>query len=166
MKQLANGHKFAPQYIEGSLKFSPYVRDAIVLGDETVDYVSAIINIDFDSVSKWAEDHHIAFTTFADLSQKPQVYKLLQKDIERVNRNLSEPSMIKRFALLHKEFDPDEAELTRTRKLRRSFVEERYGDLINAIYSGQQEVMAEAEVKYRDGRKGKITTAIRIVTVD
>ena len=113
-------------------------------------------------VGKWAERNHIPFTTFVDLSQKKDVADLVQKDLVRVNSYLPEQATVRKFVLLHKEFDPDEAELTRTRKLRRGFVEERYKDLIDAIYKGGDRVSVEAPVTYRDGRKGIVTTTIMV----
>jgi long-chain acyl-CoA synthetase len=117
------------------------------------------------NVSKWAEDRKLPFTTFVDLSQKAEIAELVQKDIKGVNRVLPEPSRVKKYVLLHKEFDPDEAELTRTRKLRRRFFKERYQELINAIYADKEKVEVKAAVKYRDGRTGTISTALRIRSV-
>jgi long-chain acyl-CoA synthetase len=162
MGELRSGIKFAPQYIEGRLRFSPYIRDAMVLGDKEKDFVSAIINIDFAMVSKWAQRHHLNYTTFVDLSQKTEVAELVKKDLVRVNSYLPETSRVKKFVLLHKEFDADEAELTRTRKLRRGFMAERYKDLIEAIYTADKEIKVEAPVTYRDGRKGIVTTVIKV----
>jgi len=165
MAQLSSGVKYAPQYIEGRLRFSPYIKDAMVVGGKDKDFVSAIINIDFAMVGKWAERNRLPYTTFVDLSQKAEVADLVQKDLVRVNSYLPELSRVKKFVLMHKEFDPDEAELTRTRKLRREFMEERYRDLIGGIYSGSEETKVEAAVTYRDGRKGIVTTSIKIRSV-
>jgi len=165
MVELPSGRKFAPSYIEGKLRFSPYIKDCMVIGGPDKPFVSAMINIDFENVSDWAEDHRINYTTFVDLSQKDEVYGLILKDIERVNKYLAEDMKIKRFVDLHKEFDPDEAELTRSRKLRRKFVENRYAGVINAIYSGKDGFEIEAPVKYRDGRTGMIRTTIRVKDV-
>jgi long-chain acyl-CoA synthetase len=165
MLTLRDGASFSPSYIEGRLKFCPYIKDVMVCGDENTDYVSAIIQINYGNVGKWAEDHHINYTTFVDLSQKPEVYDLTQKYVEKVNRLLPERGRIKRYIHLHKEFDPDEAELTRTRKLRRSFMEERYKDMIGVLYSDEATFTATADVKYRDGRRGKITTPLQIRTL-
>jgi|Deesub1362B_J571_1020462.scaffolds.fasta_scaffold06453_2 long-chain acyl-CoA synthetase len=162
MGQLSSGIKYAPQYVEGRLRFSPYIKDAMVIGGKDKDFVSAIINIDFAMVGKWAERHHIPYTTFVDLSQKEEVANLIQKDLARVNSYLPEPARVRRFVLLHKEFDADEAELTRTRKLRREFMEERYRELIQAMYSNGREVKVEAPVTYRDGRKGVVSTSIKV----
>jgi long-chain acyl-CoA synthetase len=159
---LKSGAKYAPQYIEGRLRFSPYIKDAMVIGGKDKDYVSAIVNIDFAMVGKWAERHHIPYTTFVDLSQKKETADLVRQDLERVNGYLPEQSRVRKFVLLHKEFDPDEAELTRTRKLRREFMEERYKELIDALYSKKEKIDVQAPVTYRDGRKGMVTTSINI----
>jgi len=164
--ELASGYRYSPTYIEGKLKFSPYIKDAVSIGGKERDYLSAIINIDFENIGKWAEAHQIGYTTFVDLSQKKEVAAIIKKDIERINRVLPEPSRVRKYVLLHKEFDPDEAELTRTRKLRRKFFEERYHELIEAIYQGKEEVKVEASVKYRDGRTGVVTTGLRINSIE
>ena len=165
MGELSSGAKYAPQYIEGRLRFSPYIKDAMVIGGKDKDFVSAIINIDFAMVGKWAESNRLPYTTFVDLSQKTEVADLIRKDLLRVNSYLPEPARAKRFVLMHKEFDPDEAELTRTRKLRREFMEDRYKDLIRGIYEDSKEIKVEAAVTYRDGRKGTVSTAIKVRTV-
>ncbi|PJF39662.1 MAG: long-chain fatty acid--CoA ligase [Phototrophicales bacterium] len=162
MIELANGERFSPQYIEGRLKFSPYIQDVMALGNTDVDFVSAIVIIDFENVSRWAEKNAVSFTTFVDLSQKPEIYDLITQDIERVNATLPEQSRIRKFVILHKVFDADEAELTRTRKLRRSVLEDKYGDLINAMYNDRDEVTVRAEVQYQDGRSGVIEMPIQI----
>jgi long-chain acyl-CoA synthetase len=159
---LKSGAKYAPQYIEGRLRFSPYIKDAMVIGGKDKDYVSAILNIDFAMVGKWAERNRITYTTFVDLSQKTEVADLVRKDLERVNGYLPEQSRVQKFVLLHKEFDPDEAELTRTRKLRREFMEQRYKELIEAVYGGKDKIDVQAPVTYRDGRKGLVTTSIKV----
>lgn len=165
MGELSSGAKYAPQYIEGRLRFSPYIKDAMVIGGKDKDFVSAIVNIDFAMVGKWAERHHIPFTTFVDLSQKNEVADLVRQDLARVNGYLPDQSHVKKFVLLHKEFDPDEAELTRTRKLRREFMEERYKDLIDALYGDKDKVDVQAPVTYRDGRKGVVTTGIKVRSI-
>ncbi|MBN1644163.1 MAG: AMP-binding protein, partial [Dehalococcoidales bacterium] len=166
MGELRSGIKYAPQYIEGRLRFSPYIKDAMVIGGKDKDYVSAIVNIDFKMVGKWAEKRHIPYTTFVDLSQKDEIADLILKDIQRVNGYLPESSRARKFVLMHKEFDADEAELTRTRKLRREFMEARYIDLITAIYQDKKEIQISAPVTYRDGRKGNVTTGIKIRTIE
>jgi len=162
MGVLKSGAKYAPQYIEGRLRFSPYIKDAMVIGGKDREYVAAIINIDFAMVGKWAERHRLPYTTFVDLSQKKEVADLVRQDLERVNGYLPEPSRVRKFVLLHKEFDPDEAELTRTRKLRREFMEQRYKELIDALYGGKDKVDVQAPVTYRDGRKGVVATGIQV----
>ena len=166
MDELAGGAKFSPQYIEVRLKFSPYIRDVMVVGGGDKPYVAALVNIDYDNVGKWAERRRIPYTTFADLSQKPEVYDLIRKDIQRINRTLPEPARVRKYVLLNKELDPDEAELTRTRKLRRAFVASRYGDLVTAVYDDKCDVDLEAQVKYRDGRVRTTKTTIKIVSVE
>jgi long-chain acyl-CoA synthetase len=137
----------------------------MVIGGKDKDFVSAIINMDFAMVGKWAERNHLPYTTFVDLSQKEEVAALVRKDLVRVNGYLPGGARVKKFVLLHKEFDPDEAELTRTRKLRREFMEERYRELIKGIYSSNPEIKVEAPVTYRDGRKGTVSTSIKVRTV-
>ncbi len=162
LKPLSGGRKFSPQYSEVRLRFSPYIKDVLVVGGEERDYVAALVNIDLENVGRYAESNHIPYTTFTDLSQKPPVIELVREEIRRVNRTLPEYARLIRFVNLHKEFDADEAELTRTRKLRRSFVEEKYRDLIEALYGSEKEISVEAQVTYRDGRQGLIRTDIRV----
>jgi long-chain acyl-CoA synthetase len=163
---LAGGETYAPQYIEGRLKFSPYIRDVMTVGGEDRAMVTALINIDFNNVGRWAEKSGLAYTTFVDLSQKPEVYALVQSEVEQVNRTLPPPARVRRFVLLHKEFDADEGELTRTRKLRRSLLSDRYRDMIEAMYSGGDAVRVRAAVKYRDGREGVVETTVRVAALD
>lgn len=165
MIELANGEKFSPQYIEGRLKFSPYIQDVMTVGGFDMHYVTAIINIDFENVARWAEKNRISFTTFVDLSQKQEVYDLIKKEAERVNATLPPPARIQKFVILHKAFDADEAELTRTRKLRRRTLEQKYGMMLDAMYGDLDEVTVSAEVKYRDGRTGTVETAVRVCRV-
>lgn len=162
LNQLSGGTTYAPQYIEGRLRFSPYIKDAMALGGRQRDYIAVIVIIDFENVGRWAEENHLNYTTFADLSQKDGVAELISRDILRVNEGFSEETKVKRFVLLHKEFDPDEEELTRTRKLRRSFMEERYGELVDAIYRGDRGVDIRTPVQYRDGRQAWMKTHIKI----
>ena len=163
--ELASGDKLAPQFIESRLRFSPYIKDAWVIAGPERAYTSVIIIINYDNVSRWAGQRRVAFTTFAELSQKAEVYKLVKQDIDRINSTLPPGSRVKKFVNLHKEFDPDEGELTRTRKLRRTFLEERYRELIDAIYGDKTEVPIEARVRYRDGRTGTIKTTFSIQSV-
>jgi long-chain acyl-CoA synthetase len=164
--KLTNGDKIALQFIESQLRFSPYIKDVWVLAGPDRAYASAIIIINYDSVSRWAGQRRVAYTTFADLSQRPEVYDLVKQHVARINSTLAPGSRVRKYVNLHKEFDPDEGELTRTRKLRRTFLEERYRDLINAIYSDRTEVAIEARVRYRDGRVGTIKTILRVKSVE
>jgi long-chain acyl-CoA synthetase len=164
--ELKNGEKFSPQYIETRLRFSPYIKDCIAVGGEGRDYIGALINIDYGNVGKWAEKKRMAYTTFVDLSQKPEVAGLIAGEIRKVNKEIPEFARVKRFVNLHKEFDPDEAELTRTRKLRRTFVEERYKEIIESLYQDKETMSVEAHVTYRDGRKGVIRTEINTHSVE
>jgi len=164
--ELASGDKLAPQFIESRLKFSPYIKEAWVLAGPDRAYASAIIIINYDNVSRWAGQRRVAYTTFAELSQKPEVYGLVKQDIDRINSTLPPGARVKKYVNLHKEFDPDEGELTRTRKLRRTFLEERYHELIDAIYGDKTEVPIEARVRYRDGRMGTIKTTLSIKSVE
>ena len=168
--KLNNGAMFAPKYIENKLKFSPYVREAVAFGNQK-DTVAAFINIDLEAVGNWAERRGISYTSYSDLASKIEVYDLLGRDIERVNASLAQDtqlraSQITRFLILHKELDPDDNELTRTRKVRRRFIAEKYADLIAALYSAQDSVDFDAEVTFEDGRTGSIqaTLAIRDVS--
>ncbi|MGD9099801.1 MAG: AMP-binding protein, partial [Anaerolineae bacterium] len=166
MIELASGEKFSPQFIEGRLKFNPYIRDVMTVGGTAVDYVTALISIDFENVGRWAEKSRIPYTTFVDLSQKPEVYQLIRGAVEHVNATLPPGGRVKKFVLLHKEFDADEAEMTRTRKLRRGFLAERYHEIIDAMYGDQDAVTVSAVVRYRDGREGIVETAVRIMTLE
>ncbi len=165
MIQLANGESFSPQYIEGRLKFSRFIQDVMTVGGFDMEYVTAIVIIDFDNVSRWAEKNRVNFTTYVDLTQKEEVYNLIKAEVLRVNETLPPSARIKKFVILHKAFDADEAELTRTRKLRRRALEQRYGDMLDAMYTDKSEVSVTAEVKYRDGRMGTVETAVRVMAV-
>ena len=160
--QLRSGTKYSPQYIESGLRFSTYIKDSMAIGDKTRDFVTAIIIIDFENVGRWAEINRVTYTTFTDLSQKDEVSQLIQADVERVNAALPDAAKVKRYALLHKEFDPDEQDLTRTRKLKRKALEQRYADLVEAMYAGKDELEVEAEITYQDGRKALLKTVLKI----
>jgi long-chain acyl-CoA synthetase len=164
--ELANGDTLAPQNIESQLRFSPYIKDAWVLAGPEGAYVSAIIIIDYDTVGRWAGQRRVAYTTFAELSQEPEVHELVKHDIDRVNHTLPVGYRVRKYVNLHKEFDPDEGELTRTRNLRRTFLEERYRRLIDAIYSEKTVVPIEAQVTNGDGQSGTIMTTLSIKSVD
>jgi len=160
--ELACGDRLAPQAIECQLRFSPYIRDAWVLAGPDGSFISAILVINYENVGKWAGQRKMSYATFTELSQLPEVYELVRADIARVNRDLAPSTRIEKYVNLHKELDPDEGELTRTGKLRRALLEERYGDLIRAIYGEHTEVSVEAEVRYRDGRMRTVETTIGI----
>lgn len=165
MIELAGGERFSPQFIEGRLKFSPYIRDVMAVGGEDRHFVSALIAIDFENVGRWAEKNQIGYTTFIDLSQKSEIYELVREDVERVNASLPEAAQVRRFILLHKQFDADEAEMTRTRKLRRGFLAQRYDEMLTSIYEGEESVTVRAEVQYQDGRSGLIETSVRVMSL-
>jgi long-chain acyl-CoA synthetase len=162
---LADGSKFSPQLMENKLKFSPYVREAVVVGKDRP-YVTALLNVDYGNVGKWAEDRQLAYTTYTDLSQKPEVGRLLADEVRRVNRDFPKVAKIRRFVSLYKELDADDDELTRTRKVRRTFVEQRYREIIEALYDdGLEEMKVEADIRYEDGREAKVRTAVRLMTI-
>ncbi len=152
---LTDGRKFSPQFLEARLKFSPYLRDALIVGHERP-YVTAILCIDYNTVGKWAEDHGINYTSYPELSQNPAVYDLVEKPIREVNRTLPDAAKITRFANLYKEFDADDDELTRTRKIRRAFVEDRYKNIIDTLYSDEDMLPMETNITYEDGRVAEI----------
>ena len=161
----ADGVKFAPQYIENKLKFSPYIKEAVVFGDGRP-YITAFVNIDMENVGKWAEKHGLAYTTYVDLSQKREVYDLVLEHVRRVNRELPKATNVKRFVILHKELDPDDEEITRTRKVRRGFVAQRYSYLTEGLYGDAPAVQVSADVKYQDGRQVRIQTTVRVMAVE
>ena len=164
--KLNDGSLFAPKYLENKLKFFPNIREAVTFGDGR-DYVCAFINIDLDAMASWAERNNIVYASYQELSQNPRVAEIVRGHVEQVNRDLAaDPrfagSQIRRMLILHKELDADDGELTRTRKVRRSTVNERYGVLIDAFYSGQKECFVETEVSFEDGRKGRIAATVTI----
>ena len=146
------------------MKFSPYLKDAWVIGDRKP-YVTAVICIDYNTVGKWAEDRGIAYTSYPELSQLPQVYELVKKPIMEVNKTLPDPAKIRKFVNLYKEFDADDDELTRTRKIRRSFVEERYKDIVGALYSETDTINMDTNITYEDGRVVRIKTDLKVAQV-
>ena len=168
VSRLANAERtlFAPRYLENKLKFSPYIREAVVHGMDRP-FVAAFINIDLEAVGNWAERHGLAYTSYTDLAARPEVYDLVQGEIERVNTSLAhEPQMagaqIRRFLILHKELDPDDGELTRTRKIRRRFIAEKYANLVDALYGECKEVVVDAQVVFEDGRSGTLRAELQI----
>ena len=164
--ELPGGHKVAPQSIESRLRSSPHIKDAWILAGPEGAYLTAIIVINYDNVSRWAGKNRVAFTSFAELSQAPEVYKLVRQDIDRVNQTVPAGARVKKYINLHKELDPDEGELTRTRNLKKSFLAERYRKVVDAMYSDNDAVSIEARDGYRDGRTGTIETSLRIQSVE
>ncbi len=158
---LNDGRPFSPQYLETRLKFSPYVKDSWIIGDKK-DYVTAVICIDYSVVGKWADEKKLNYTSYQELSQKSEVYDLVEKQIIMANQDLPKPAKIHKFVNLYKEFDPDDDELTRTRKLRRAFVEKRYKEILDALYSDAGSVHIDTTIKYEDGRKSHIKTDLMI----
>lgn len=164
--RLASGAIFSPKYIENKLKFYPNIQEAVVIGHER-DAVVAMINIDLSAVSSWAERNDVTYASYQELAARPEVYDIIRGHVEEVNRTLADdPQLtrcqIQRFLILHKELDADDGELTRTRKVRRRIINERYGELVDALYSDRQSVVAQTEVTYEDGRKGMIEGDLRI----
>ena len=167
--RLADGTLFAPKYLENKLKFSPFVKEAVCVGHKRP-YVAALVNIDLGSVGSWAERRNLAYTSYADLAQKPEVYELIRGEIGRVNRSLADEAtlrgaQIRRFLLLHKELDADDQEITRTRKVRRGFIAQKYAALIDALYSESEYAKVEAQVTYEDGRTATVRAEVRICDV-
>ncbi len=161
---LSDGRPFAPQYLETRLKFSPFVQEAWVIGHERP-YVTAVMCIDYSVVGKWADDRKINYTSYPELSQKPEVYDLIQRQIEEANRDLPDPAKIHKFVNLYKVFDADDEELTRTSKLRRAFVENRYKEIVDALYGEGDVVHMDTTITYEDGREQRIKTDLRIQRV-
>jgi long-chain acyl-CoA synthetase len=161
---LIDGVKFSPQFIENKLKFSPYIKEAVTVGHNR-DFIVAMICIDFASVGNWAERNRINYTTYTDLSSKTEIVDFIQKDVEKVNKGLPENAKVKRFVLLYKELDPDDDELTRTRKVRRHFVEEKYQEIIEGMYAGMDSIKIEAIIKFQDGKTATIRTVMAVRNV-
>ena len=164
--RLNDGTLFAPKYLENKLKFYPYIKEAVAFGDGR-DYAAAFINIDLQAVGNWAERRNLAYGGYTDLAGKELVYALVRECVEKVNRDLSgdqrlSGSQIRRFLILHKELDPDDGELTRTRKVRRGFIAERYADLIEALYSGVESLTIDAQVRFEDGRVGAVRAELHV----
>ncbi|HEY4769538.1 MAG TPA: AMP-binding protein, partial [Myxococcales bacterium] len=159
--RLADGTQFSPQFIENRLKFSPYVKEAVVIGQDKP-YLGALVCIDQGIVGKWAEKQKISYTTYTDLSAKPRVYDLLQREIDRVNQTLPAAAKIRKFVLLYKELDADDEELTRTRKVRRSFVEQRYAGIIAGLYADEQKIAVDTTIRYQDGRTARIQANLAV----
>ncbi len=162
--ELSDGTKFSPQLIENKLKFSLYISEAVVVGKNRP-YVAAMINMDMANVGKWAESRKIGYTTYTDLSQKDEVYDIVAGEIAQANKSLPKAAQVRKFVMLHKELDADDDEMTRTRKVRRSFVEERYAHLVEGLYGESDRLEIASDIKYRDGSGFRMETAVQIKTV-
>ena len=160
--ELHDGTRFSPQFIENKLKFSPYVKEAVVFGGGDYAFVTSLIVIDFANAGKWAERRQIPYTTFTDLAQKPEIYELVLEHTAQINADLPESARIQRLLLLHKELDADDEELTRTRKVRRRFIADRYRLLVDALYGDGEAVEIENEITYQDGTTAILQTRLRI----
>jgi long-chain acyl-CoA synthetase len=152
---------FSPQYLETRLKFSPFLKDGWIIGHEKP-YVTAVVCIDYEVVGKWADEKKLNYTSYSELSQKPEVYDLVEKQIREANKSLKPAAKIHKFVNLYKEFDADDEELTRTRKLRRAFVENRYKDIVKALYEEKDTVHMDTTITYEDGRVVHIKTDLHI----
>ena len=161
MAALDDGVAFAPQFVENKLKFSPYIKEAVALGDGRP-FVAALVNIDGTSVGRWAERRSIPYTSYTDLCLRPEVHALIRAEVEAVNLDLPTGTIICRFLVLAKELDPDDGEITRTRKLRRRLIADRYRPLIDAIYEGAPTARITTTVTYEDGRQGEIEAELRV----
>jgi long-chain acyl-CoA synthetase len=161
-----DGTRFSPAFIENKLKFSPYVEEAVVFGGEGHPEITAMLTIDMQTVGTWAEHQHIGYTTYTDLAQKPQIYELVAADVHRTNEDLPESIHVRRFLLLHKPLDPDDDEITRTRKVRRGVINERYAELIHALDEGCDRVTVHSTVTYQDGTSVERELPLAIHSMD
>ena len=162
-----DGAMFAPKYVENKLKFFSHIKEAVAFGDQRKK-VCVMVNIDFEAVGNWAERRNLPYAGYTDLAQKPEVYELIRDCVEKVNADLSRDdllagSQISRFLVLHKELDADDGELTRTNKVRRGFIGEKYGVLVDALYGGKSEQYIETQVKFEDGRTGSVSATLKII---
>jgi long-chain acyl-CoA synthetase len=162
LAETTRGERFSPQYIENKLKFSPYIAETVVLGAGR-DALAAMICIRFSIISKWAEKQRISFTTYTDLASRPEVYALLRGEVEAVNATLPPAQRILRFLLLYKELDADDGELTRTRKVRRSVINEKYAAIIDGIYGGAHDIPVDTVIRFQDGTTQRIRTTLKVV---
>jgi long-chain acyl-CoA synthetase len=159
--KLADGTPFAPQFIENKLKFSPYVREAVAFGDQRP-FVAAMIAVDMSTVGKWAEAQSLPYTSFMDLAGKPEVARLIVEEVRKINKTLPATSRVGRFVLLNKELEADDAEMTRTRKVRRGFVAEKYAPVVAALYQGASEAKLTMEITFEDGRKSSLASTLAV----
>jgi long-chain acyl-CoA synthetase len=161
-----DGAMFAPKYVENKLKFFPHIKEVVAYGDGR-EKVCVMINIDFDAVGNWAERRNLSYAGYTDLAQKPEVYQLIKECVEKVNVDLSSDAMlagsqVSRFLILHKELDADDGELTRTNKVRRGFIAEKYAALVDGLYAGKAEQYIETVVKFEDGRSGSVSATLKL----
>ena len=163
--KLADGTQFSPQYIENRLKFSPYIKEAVIVGKDRPFLVS-LVCIDQGIVGKFAEKERISYTTYTDLASKPAVYDLIQREVDKVNQTLPPAARIRKFVLLYKELDADDEELTRTRKVRRAFVEERYKSIIAALYGEQRSIDIDTTIKFQDGKTARIQASLAVRSME
>ena len=163
--KLATGTPFAPQFIENKLKFSPFIREAVAFGDQRP-FVAAMVSIDIGTVGKWAEQRSMPYTSYLDLSGKPEVARLVVEEVAKINATLPEASRVRRIVLLNKELEADDAEMTRTRKVRRGYVAEKYAPVIDALYSGANEAKLTMDITFEDGRKSQMTTRMLVHDVE
>jgi long-chain acyl-CoA synthetase len=165
-----DGTRFSPAFIENKIKFSPYVEEAVVFGGETGGFgrpdITAMITIDMQTVGAWAENEHLSYTTYTDLAQKPAVYQLIAEQVHSANQDLPESVRVRRFLLLHKQLDPDDEEITRTRKVRRGVIAERYGRLIEALAGEADTVTVTSTITYQDGSTAERKIDLRILSMD
>ncbi|MEK3853721.1 AMP-binding protein [Cytobacillus sp. FSL H8-0458] len=163
--RLDTGEMFSPQFIENKLKFSSFIQEAVAIGKDRP-YVVAMINIDMKNVGRWAEKNQISYTTYTDLSSKPQVLELIEKQVLEINQTLPEKARVKKFVLLYKELDADDEELTRTKKVRRQFVAKKYQALIDGLYTEDKKIRVNGTIKYRDGMEQTIQTTLQVIFMD
>jgi long-chain acyl-CoA synthetase len=164
--KLSDGTLFAPKYLENKLKFFPYIKEAVAFGDRRAQ-ATAMINIDVQAVGDWAERRGIPYSGYTDLAAKPQVCELIRECVEKVNADLAQDaklagSQVHRFVILHKELDADDGELTRTRKVRRGFIGEKYAGVVEALYGDANRCIVEAQVRFEDGRTGMVRAELVI----
>jgi long-chain acyl-CoA synthetase len=164
LAKTSNGNQYSPQYIENKLKFSSFIGEAVILGKDKP-YLSAMICIRFSIVSKWAEQQGLSFTNYTSLSALPEVYQKLTEEVSKVNKTLPDAQKINKFLLLYKELDADDGELTRTRKVRRSVIADKYGDIISSIYDDQEYVDVDTVITFQDGGKTRIQTQLKVATL-
>src|SRR5436190_13765713 len=162
LAETSRGERFSPQYLENKLKFSPYIAETVVLGAGR-ERLAAMICIRYSIISKWAEKKRISFTTYTDLASRPEVYELVRKEVESVNATLPPAQRISKFLLLYKELDADDGELTRTRKVRRNVINEKYAGIIDAIYSGEHSIPVDTVIRFQDGTTQRIRTTLKVV---